>query len=324
MAFPIQILVPSLFIVELCGCYQMKAATDAGEEAPDHVVDGLLDEATALDHDPYVDGGEIHDLPADNESQAGDTEVDDMLMHEAEEPACALPCTIHEDCDDANVCTEDLCNPAEHCCIFFSDGLDYINCGDDLYCNGADYCIDGVCWHGDFECGGDTDCARAVCDEELDMCVVEPFSDGTSCDDGLYCTGEDNVCMSGTCRYADPCAGSTGNPCTYYECFEIEPHCVEREQPDGASCEDGDICNGMELCRGGACSAVVPACFDTDPCTEDVCMPETSACENPPIPGCSDCTGDPTCSDGDRDTTDYCRIVDGEIECESVFDPLPH
>ena len=59
----------------------------------------------------------------------------------------------------------------------------------------------------------------------------------------------------------------------------------------GASCADGDLCNGNETCDGaGSCDAGAPLdCSDGDLCTQDSCDP-VLGCENvgEPATGCVD------------------------------------
>lgn len=268
--------------------------------------------------DGETDGDDVEDVNGDGDGVDGVDIVDgaDGADIEEEEVFCERPCEEHEDCDDENICTEDYCAPITKCCVYFTETMNYQPCGDDLFCNGVDYCLDGDCFHEDVECTSDNVCTLAECNEVDDMCVYTPAPDGTSCDDGLYCTGEDNVCSGGYCQYRDPCPTFTGNPCTVYECSETEPHCPEVDRPDGQSCADDDPCNGNEFCMGGSCSFVEPSCFDHDPCTQDSCVSGTGECVFTPIGDCTNCTGGDDCDDYDDCTIDYCRNVGGSIECE--------
>jgi hypothetical protein len=93
---------------------------------------------------------------------------------------------------------------------------------------------------------------------------------------------------------------------------------------DFRDCDDGLICNGVELCDGGACIQGEPIdCDDRTDCTGDVCdelsrscyhIPNDSVCDNGvfcdgaeicvPAVGCVD--GAPPCDDGVECTTDTC------------------
>ncbi len=67
-------------------------------------------------------------------------------------------------------------------------------------------------------------------------------------------------------------------------------------QPLGASCSDGNPCNGSETCDGvGNCNAgVALVCDDANGCTTDVCDP---------VAGCQYTNNTDPCSDGDACTT---------------------
>jgi hypothetical protein len=64
-------------------------------------------------------------------------------------------------------------------------------------------------------------------------------------------------------------------------------------------CDDGNACNGVEVCIGGACSAGLPVnCDDGDPCNGiETCDPSSGLCQ--PGPPCDDgdpCNGVETCN----------------------------
>ncbi len=115
---------------------------------------------------------------------------------------------------------------------------------------------------------------------------------------------------------------------------------------DDAQCADGNLCNGIERCVAGSCTAAPPlTCDDGDACTEDFCDPAAGcghhdvACPatcGPADDGirCSDgtacttgdtcsggsCVGTPlACDDGDPCTTDGC---DAQLGC--VYHEEPH
>jgi hypothetical protein len=72
------------------------------------------------------------------------------------------------------------------------------------------------------------------------------------------------------------------------------------------TCDDGDVCNGIETCipETGSCAPGTPRCDDGDPCTDDVCS------------GGGTCSWIPAdCDDGNPCTDDSC----GENGCEHTF-----
>jgi hypothetical protein len=345
------ILLAVVFIAAAWGCGDKKKSCDclpseicvSGECIPlgDAVDDGIEDlveepagddsiEDVASD-EPVVEGevqeedggGDVPDL-TDGE---GDDDADEDAGDAAEEvelPPCdTVRCSTAGECGDGNVCSEDWCDPYTACCIYFTDTMNFYPCSDGVFCNGGEYCLDGECTSEPLICEGETACAVATCDEDADACVYAPKPDGTPCDDGLRCTGDNNVCAGGLCDITDPCPEDPGT-CLINNCYETGRMCRGEDAPDGTVCADEDPCNGTEYCHNARCNRVVPPCFDGDPCTVDACDPDTGECPLEPavIEDCTDCTGDPDCADWNECTLDYCRNVGGEIECEHVFNPM--
>jgi len=106
--------------------------------------------------------------------------------------------------------------------------------------------------------------------------------------------------------------------------------------PDGASCSDGNLCNGEELCQAGLCVAGAVLDCGGSACAVDSCLPDLGCAleVKPAGTSCSDgnaCNGDETCSlvgtceageplvcnDGDSCTGDIC-----EPDAGCVHQPL--
>ncbi len=65
----------------------------------------------------------------------------------------------------------------------------------------------------------------------------------------------------------------------------LPPQCLS-----DASCGDGNICNGIETCRAGVCTAGTPLnCDDGDPCTLDSCAP-ASGCQHTMVADLASCS----------------------------------
>lgn len=98
-----------------------------------------------------------------------------------EPTGCANPpdtceCQTDADCDDANVCTDETCDPATFECIR-TNNTD--PCNDNLFCNGADQCADGTCGvHAGDPCTEGDECNQ-TCNEAGDNCFT---ADGTACE----------------------------------------------------------------------------------------------------------------------------------------------
>lgn len=200
------------------------------------------------------------------ESQCGDDEVCDPLLDR-----CVLSC---DGCAIAGVCYEDgAVHPSTACriCDVESDAEGWSNndgatCDDDVFCNGADSCSDGLCQAHEGE-----PCAEGeTCSEDEERCCTEAVSracdahgDVVWVDDcgGLGavaedCSDEHGGCVDGEC-VCD--AGWLGDDCD---------RCVVHV--DGESGDDGASGNswaealatvgaGLEAARVGGCEVWVAA-----------------------------------------------------------------
>lgn len=201
-------------------------------------------------------------------------------------------------------------------------------CNDELWCTEHDLCSNGVCQHTNRDCSGTADqCNNGVCNENSNSCVKQPKSDGTLCEDGLYCNGDD------TCGGGD-CSVHTGDPCTYCSsygcsCDELRNFCVGctgDSECDGICSpgETGPFCSGSDNCTYtpngpdlGSCTAGVSTLFDRDVCTTHgecgtggYCSMAQEDSYPPPTNGLGDacdCEGDFDC-DGDCDGTDAAKF----------------
>ena len=164
----------------------------------------------------------------------------------------------------------------------------------------------------------------------LDVCYVTGgpcagMQNGEACDDGNVCTtGE--ACQSGQCLGGLPLACVAQDACHDAGiCDPVTGQCTNPLKPNGASCDDEDLCTGFDYCLDGACSGSSPVtCDDASACTTDTCDPQLG-CQAAPI-ACNDnslCTTDTcdpstgciftpvTCNDGDTCTSDACDPAAG-------------
>jgi hypothetical protein len=160
---------------------------------------------------------------------------------------------------------------------------------------------------------GSTDAAIVVDGGAPDSAVPACNPDGTlgssctrdsDCNDGCHCTGRE-LCIARTCiAGVEPCSDLIR--CTAVSCDEETDACVVAT--DDTACDDGNPCNGREVCDrlegclpgfGGA------DCNDGDSCTIDSCSPAT---------GCAHTIRD---LDGDGYPDDRCE---GGTDCND--DPL--
>lgn len=207
-------------------------------------------------------------------------------------------------------------------------------CNDSAACNYSSTadCDDGSCLYDDAcgVCGGNgtvagcTDSSacnyNALADCDDGSCILI----GSSCDDGIPCTENDVIDINCECHgtpndvladdglfcngteYCDVLLGSQpdtpidlndGVPCTVDSCDEINDVIIH--VPNDDLCNDGDPCNGLEVCDPiEGCKAGTPVvCDDGDPCTVDYCDSGTGGCVFDPLP---DTDGDGICDAEDN------------------------
>jgi hypothetical protein len=171
----------------------------------------------------------------------------------------------------------------------------------------------GLC---DMDCSQITapDCNVAVCNDgsypgTVGACVVVSDEDGTSCEDGEFCTVNDS-CLNGACAAgpANDCAMQPAE-CQEVVCNEDSDSCSFEATANGTACTSDDLCVSNATCSAGVCSGgdMVDCFFAPVPneCHVAVCNPQNGMCE--PIPGndgqgCTDqmdlCTENKICSGG--------------------------
>jgi hypothetical protein len=149
----------------------------------------------------------------------------------------------------------------------------------------------------DVDCNDGNQCTTDVCENPGTAeayCSNTPVANGTSCDDGQFCTVDD-VCTAGVCGgTARDC--SDGIACTIDSCNEVSDVCVNT--PDNSYCGDGLWCNGEEICDATlGCLAGTPVeCGDGNECTTDSCNEVIDACEYTNVADNTPCTGGVCCS----------------------------
>jgi hypothetical protein len=195
------------------------------------------------------------------------------------------------DCDDANPCTDETCDPESGCVRANND----LACSDGNVCTVGDRCVGGICVTGfPRPCSDGNACTDDACDPAVGCTHVDNVA---PCDDHDACTAGD-ACAAGACDGA-PRTCNDDTPCTDDACDAVLG-CLH--QTNTADCDDGDACTVGDVCAGGGC-APGPArdCDDADPCTDDGCDAETGCAHVPGTAACDDgdaCTFDDSCADG--------------------------
>jgi len=79
-------------------------------------------------------------------------------------------------------------------------------------------------------------------------CIYTAKQRNTPCTDGDACTTGDLCDASGTCLPGADIRDD-GNPCTIDACNKTTGVVTHANTPDGANCDDGNLCNGVETCQ---------------------------------------------------------------------------
>ena len=260
-------------------------------------------------------------------------------------------------CDDGDPCTSD------DLCVSAKCAGEVYGCSECESCDGQGAClihegqckIDAVCY-AEGALNPDNPC------QECDGGQPDSWTndDGNACDDGADCSVGDS-CQGGFCagQGLDCAVCETCNPAggcdLQLNACKIDGDCIlagdanpanpcQSCQPaadpggwtddDSKTCDDGDPCNGAELCSAGACTAgAPPSCDDGDMCTDDSCQkgagcqhaPNTAPCDDSDactvddVCGAGACQGGaaPDCDDGNPCTDDGCDAASGCIHADN-------
>lgn len=215
--------------------------------------------------------------------------------------AAGTPCGS----DVSNGCTApDTCNGSGVCSA--NDQLDGASCDDGIFCTAIDTCQGGVCTGGGNPCAGadgDGDCQES-CNENLGACNASD-ANGSFCDDGLFCNGQDS-CQRGICTPSgDPCVGADGDGDCSESCDEKRDSCTAND-PDDSICNDGLFCTASDTCQAGTCTGAGDPCSGADgdlDCSES-CNEGADSCTGLDPDGTlcrastGDCDAEETCSAG--------------------------
>jgi fibro-slime domain-containing protein len=214
-------------------------------------------------------------------------------------------------------------------CIHNADCNDHLNCT-------TDTCVNHYCAHTPVNCGCSNPCSSNVCSEAMGgKCVETP----KNCNDLNPCTNDSCNRLNGKCvntpipGCVPPCA--TAADCDNHNLCSINT-CV------GGKCYHVlKNCTSSNKCQVGHCDASTGNCMymdvmidDCNPCTTDICNPQTGVITHPPIVcappankcvislGCVNGTcmyRNKTCDNANACTIGRCSLDTGAC----VQDPLP-
>lgn len=189
---------------------------------------------------------------------------------------------------------------------------------EDFACDPGEVCSDGLCG---LSCGGTTPtrCGEACVDTSNNRyhcggCTTD--DEDFACTAGEICTAGACVTTCSACWIVDECYGvgqlSPDNPC---QICDPDRSTDGWSANTGASCDDGNFCNGRETCSGEVCS--VPG---TAPCIDDGfycngtegCDEATDRCTHSGDP----CGAGEVCDEGDNE----CCLDEFTTDCDAEGD----
>jgi hypothetical protein len=195
-------------------------------------------------------------------------------------------------------------------CVMLANGTP---CDDGNLCTQVDTCQNGTCVGGNpVICSASDQCHEAgTCDPDTGLCSNPPKADGAPCDDGNPCTQTD-TCQSGACVGGNPVVCTASDQCHVAGvCDPTTGTCSNPAKPNGAPCDDGNVCTSGDTCQGGVCTSgtAVAGCCNTaadcptpaNQCKQAACVSNACVEQNKANgTGCNDgdaCVGD-TCLNG--------------------------
>ncbi len=212
---------------------------------------------------------------------------------------------IPPDCSDTVGCTADACDEQGDSCEHVPHDE---ACDDGAWCNGVEACdAESGCVPGTPpDCVDDVACTADACDEAGDACSHDP--NPAACDDGLFCNGAETCDRFAGCGQGSAPDCDDGIGCTNDLCSEAADVCLH--EPDNGSCDDGQWCNGIEVCTATGCAPGSEPCESPAMCDElsDRCVGCVTNAD------CSDglfCNGEEACLAG----TGLCGAAAG-VECD--------
>jgi hypothetical protein len=198
---------------------------------------------------------------------------------------------------------------------------------DGTACDDGDLCTadEGVCFFG--QCVADVkDCSQAgdqcnegVCDPQTGACVPRPINDGTTCDDGRFCT-TDTTCQAGQCvgqarscaEYVDQCNDAACSDTL--GCYALPL--------TGNSCSDGLYCTTNDICQAGVCvGGPTRDCSGLDSqCTVGTCNETTQSCAVASRPDGTVCNDGRFCTTATACAAGACTQVLSLRDCSDFND----
>ncbi|MFT5433153.1 MAG: hypothetical protein ACI9OJ_003858, partial [Myxococcota bacterium] len=137
-----------------------------------------------------------------------------------------------------------------------------------------------------------------ACDTSVDTGVTCQVDSDCAVPDGQLCNATAS-CVAGTCAVLfEPVDCTSELACQVSTCDPTTGACVAEATPDGAVCDDGDLCTIEDQCLAGGCAGRAK-CADEDECQDATCDPGSGTCDSTPKPDFTDCDDADSCTSND-------------------------
>ncbi len=292
------------------------ASTPAQEtcDGVDNDCDGDVDE-------PAENGGDLVNLcddanPCTVDSCEGEEGCKNPPAEDGTECQDGDPCSVADHCtegtcggtpvvcQDDNPCTDDSCGIGGGC--VFEPNV--AKCDDGDPCTVADQCDAGACKGVavSCDCQADADCAK--------------LEDGNLCNGTLFCNQAKlpyQCAVKAGTEVVCPDPDGKDAACLVAACVPESGECTFAPTHEGLPCGDQNACTLGDVCVAGACTGQAEVvCNDSNPCTDDACLPDKGCAFTPNSLPCDDLNA---CTVGDACSAGAC-IGQGALECND-FNP---
>ena len=251
--------------------------------------------------------------------------------------SCGELAEVLETCDDANVCTDDACDPEVVACAYLpndacsecepAQAAKSCNGGDVVWLDacGVQTSVIEACADGDV-------CTTDACDTSTWSCTHEPnpLPECAECQPNAaaQCDGDVSVSWVDSCGIVGAVLAlcDDGDPCTADGCDEKTATCVHLALPDceptcaeepTSSCLDGALV-WLDAC--GEVAGLADACVDDDTCTVDSC--DAGACAYEPSEQ-AECVEKVDPCEGSVTTCKGVEVVEVDL-CGAILQYLEH
>ncbi len=169
------------------------------------------------------------------------------------------------------------------------------------------------------DCDDSNFCTADTCDPQLG-CGHTSAPDGTTCDDGFFCSVSD-TCSSGVCNGTMRDCSSVGDQCNNGVCNPFIDACEKLPKANGVTCDDGNFCSEADRCFNGGCfpGSARDCSGSGDQCNDGVCNEGLDQCEGQPKGNGVPCSDGLFCTEGETCQTGVC-IGGGARDCSEVAD----